>query len=160
MAFGLSKAYDRVHWGFLGDMLQCLGFQSSRIQLVMGCVSSVKYRIKINGELSQDFSPERGLRQGNPMSPYLFLLCAEGLSALLAHAEREGRLHRIRIYRNAPAVSHLLFADDSLIMCKACPGEAQQLKDIFNVYEECLGQMINVDKLAVMFSPSRELCKP
>lgn len=150
----MSKAYDKVEWGFLGDMLQRLGFQNTWIQLVMQCVTTVKYRIRVNGELSDEFSPERGLRQGNPMSPYLFLLCAEGFSALLDNAEQEGRLHGIKICRGAPAVSHLLFADDSLILCKASPEDAQQLKEILRVYEESSGQMINVDKFAVMFSPN------
>jgi hypothetical protein len=118
----------------------------------MGCISSNKYKIKINGELSQEFSLERGLRQGDPMSPYLFLLCAQGFSALLAHVEREDRLHRIKICRNALVVLYLLFANDSLIMCKAYPREAQQLKEILNVYEEWSWQMINVNKSAIMFS--------
>jgi len=150
----MSKAYDRVEWGFLGDILRLLGFQNSWVQLVMGCISTVRYRIRVNGVLSDEISPERGLRQGDPMSPYLFLLCAEGFSALLNCAEQEGRLHGIKICRNAPAVSHLLFTDDSLILCKASRAEAQQLKEILRVYEECSGQMINVDKSAVMFSPN------
>jgi len=78
----------------------------------MKCVTTVKYRIRVNGILSEEFiRPERGPGQGDPISPYLFLLCAEGFSALLRKAENEGRLHGIRICRTAPSVSHLLFSD-------------------------------------------------
>jgi hypothetical protein len=85
----MSKAYDRVEWAFLHDMMTKLGFDRRWIKLIMKCVSSVTYRIKINGVLSDTFSPERGLRYGDPLSPYLFLLCAEGFSTLLNNSEDE-----------------------------------------------------------------------
>lgn len=150
----MSKAYDRVEWDFLRKMMQRFGFHENWIQLIMKCVSSVSYRIRVNGVLSDMFRPERGIRQGDPLSPYLFLLCAEGFSAMLAKAEKEGKLHGVTICRSAPSVSHLLFADDSLILCKANREEAQVLKHILSVYEECSGQMINAEKSAIMFSPN------
>jgi hypothetical protein len=79
----MIKAYDRVEWAYLQGILQKLGFDEQWVSLVMRCVGTVNFQIKVNGELLQSFKPSRGLRQGDPISPYLFLLCGEGLSSLL-----------------------------------------------------------------------------
>lgn len=135
----MSKAYDRVEWSFLHDMMEKLGFCSQWINSIMKCVSSVSYWIKVNGVLSDPFTPERGLRQGDPLSPYLFLLCAEGFSALIEQVEREGKMRGVKVCPGAPNVSHLLFADDSLICFRANRGDVQQLQSILQIYEECSG---------------------
>jgi len=95
------------------------------------------------GALSEAFKPERGLRQGNPLSPYLILICAEGFSALPNKAEEDGLIAWIKICRNAPSICHLLFADDSLILIRAKGEDASQLLSILELYEQCSGQMIN-----------------
>jgi hypothetical protein len=101
--------------------------------------------------LSDIIHPQRGLRQGDPLSPYLFLLCAEGFSALLSQAEQEGRLQGVKVCQRAPSMSHLLFADDSLILFRAKGEDAQELQRILDLYEESSGQMINKEKSAIMF---------
>lgn len=85
---------------------------------------------------SENFRPERGLRQGDPLSPYLFLICAEGFSALLNHAEEEGRIARVKICQSAPRVSHLLFVDDSQILIRA-KEDATHLQEILDLYKQC-----------------------
>jgi hypothetical protein len=135
-------------------MMGRLGFNPNWVQLIMKCVTTVKYQTRVNGELSNEIIPERGLRQGDPLSPYLFLICAEGFSALPHQAERDGGLKGIKVCPNAPSVYHLLFADDSLILYRAKEGDARKLQDILNLYEECSKQMINRDKSTIMFSPN------
>lgn len=115
----MSKAYDRVEWQFLQRMMECMGFERRWIQLVMKCVTSVRYRFKFNGSLTEEVIPGRGIRQGDPISPYLFLFCAEAFSNILNKKEEEGVVQGVRVCPNAPRINHLLFADDSMILMKA-----------------------------------------
>ena len=148
----MSKAYDRVEWSFLEKMLLKLGFHDNWVQVIMKCVSTVTYRIKVNGELSDEIIPNRGLRQGDPLSPYLFLICAEAFSCLLGAAEGNGELSGVKICQHVPSINHLLFADDSLLLLKVDEWSATHLQNILSLYEDCSGQTINKDKSSVMFS--------
>ncbi|WVZ57425.1 hypothetical protein U9M48_007811 [Paspalum notatum var. saurae] len=150
----MSKAYDRVEWTFLEKIMLKLGFASSWVDLIMKCVSTVSYRVRINGEYSEQFLPQRGLRQGDPLSPYLFILCAEGLSSLLKQAEERGDITGIRVCPGAVCVSHLFFVDDTLVLLKATETGARTLQEILDLYEEVSGQMINRDKTSILFSPN------
>lgn len=132
----MSKAYDRVEWHFLEGIMKRMGFCDAFTGLIKKCVETVTYRFKVNGGLTDMIIPGRGLRQGDPLSPYLFLLCAEGFSALLQQAERAQHINGISICQGAPQVNHLLFADDSLLFMKANPEAAQEINTILNVYEE------------------------
>jgi hypothetical protein len=136
----MSKAYDRVEWDYLRAILLKLGFHERWVSLIMMCVSSVTYSVMVNGEQKGFIKPGRGLRQGDPLSPYLFLICAEGLSALLRKAERDNLIHGISICRGGPRVSHLFFADDSIIFCNATTLECQALLQLLNTYESASGQ--------------------
>jgi hypothetical protein len=120
----------------------------------MRCVSTVNYRIKVNGKHTDAITPQRGLRQGDPLSPYLFIICAEGLSAMLQKAERDRKIIGIKVCRTAPSVNHLFFADDSLILMHARREVAAELRRILEVYERVSGQVINKDKSSILFSPN------
>jgi hypothetical protein len=123
----MSKAYDPVEWVFLEKIVAKMGFQSQWIKVVMNCVKSVTYCVELNRNLQHGFTPERGLRQEDPLSPYLLILCVEGFSALLKHAEEEGTIQGIQLCQGAPKINHLFFADDSLIVMKANTANAQKL---------------------------------
>ena len=153
----MHKAYDRVEWIFLRGILLRLGFDSDWVDLIMACVTSVRYQVCLNHEFSDYIYPSRGLRQGDPLSPYLFLLCAEGLTSLLRHEEREGNLLGIKVCRDAPAVSHLLFADDSLILMRADAQNASSLRRALDDYCAASGQLVSEAKSSIFFSPTTDV---
>lgn len=98
------------------------------------------------------FFTERGLRQGDPLSPYLFLMCTEVLSSVLSQAQREGRMLVIRASRNGPRVNHLFFADDSLLFGKATKTDCELVMSMLRSYEQGSGQKVNFDKSAIFLS--------
>ncbi|XP_019151915.1 PREDICTED: uncharacterized protein LOC109148635 [Ipomoea nil] len=148
----MAKAYDRMEWPFLKKMLQVMGFDKGWIDLIMTCVTTVTYQVVVNGVPGGKIIPTRGLRQGDPLSPYLFIICAEGLSLLLQKAELAGSIHGCRVARGAPPVSHFFFADDSLLFFKANLQEASVIKQCLLRYENLSGQMVNYHKSNICFS--------
>ena len=160
----MSKAYDRVEWNYLQAVLSKMGFDQRVIKLFMSCISSVRYKITHAGRNFGNITPERGLRQGDPLSSYLFLICIEGLTALLNDFENKKMLKGIKVARSAPSISHMFFADDSYIFCKANVESAENIIHLLQIFERASGQQINVDKSSVFFSkntPSRlknDLC--
>jgi hypothetical protein len=150
----MHKAYDRVEWRFLERMRIRLGFNAEFVEFIMACAQSVKYKVRYNDQETYGFSPSRGLRQGDPLSPYLFLLCAEGLSSLLAHKEEVRGIEGVRVCRNAPSVSHLLFANDSLTLMRADMTNATSLRQVLEEYCASSGQMVSEAKCSIYFSPN------
>ncbi|XP_057457734.1 uncharacterized protein LOC130748518 [Lotus japonicus] len=125
-----------------------------------GSDHSVRYAILLNGEPRDWFSPHRGLRQGDPISPYLFILCAEVFAGLIDEQVALNNIHGIRIARGAPQISHLFFADDSLLFMRANLVEANHTLASIKRYEEASGQRVNFDKTELSFSQNvqEQLC--
>jgi hypothetical protein len=94
------------------------------------------------------------------LSPYLYIICVEGLTSYIHHYESRGLLHGVRICRGCPSISHLLFADDSFIFCKASVSEVNNLKHVLDTYEMASGQAINYQKSAIAYSRNTDpLCR-
>lgn len=150
----MSKAYDRVEWDFLRWIMQEMGFDQKWITLVMRCISGISYSLLINGRQCGFFRPSRGLRQGDPLSPYLFLLCSEGLSSLLRQSVDHSTLTGLKIAPNALTICHLFFADDTLLFTRATQNDCQRILQILLAYELASGQKINLQKTEISFSPN------
>ncbi|KAL9681370.1 hypothetical protein QQ045_013153 [Rhodiola kirilowii] len=148
----MSKAYDRVEWGYLEEVQRKMGFPNRWINIVMECVRSVNYKVKLNDGFVDIPHPERDLRQGDPLSPYLFLLCSEWISSKLKADTIGRRLKGVRICRGAPVISHLFFADDSIFFLKATRQNAYRIMQVLEEYETISEQKINLGKSEVVFS--------
>ncbi|CAM8948104.1 unnamed protein product [Rhodiola kirilowii] len=148
----MSKAYDRVEWCFLEKVMRRMGFADLWVDRVMRCVRSVSYVVKVNDQLTEEFKPARGLRQGDPLSPYLFLLCTEVLNAKLLSSLNKGEISGVRIGKLAPVITHLFFADDSMFFIRASTSEVLNFKRILMRYEEVSGQRVNFEKSEISFS--------
>ncbi|KAK6796397.1 hypothetical protein RDI58_004098 [Solanum bulbocastanum] len=127
----MAKAYDKVEWIYVQSLLLKMGFLDTFISWIMQCITTPTYKFNINGEIVG------AVRQGDPLSPYLFILCAEGLSRLLDQAEEQGELRGISLRRGGP----------SLIL-----ESAVKISEILRTYELCSGQKVNFEKSAIYFS--------
>ena len=96
----MSKAYDRVEWVFLMKVVKHLGFLDKLVSLITSCMSTSSYSVLLNGQPVGHIKPSRGLRQGDSLSPYLFLLCAMGLQGLIKKAENNVNIRGVSICRN------------------------------------------------------------
>ena len=119
--------------------MQHLGLGERIVSLIMSCIRSVSYSMILNGQTVGYIKPSRGLRQGDPLSPYIFLMCAMGLQSLLQKAELEGQIHGVAICCNGPKLTHLFFADDSLLFCKATTQECEKVMEILSSYKNVSG---------------------
>nr|XP_051221174.1 uncharacterized protein LOC127339353 [Lolium perenne] len=148
----MMKAYDRVEWEYLEAIMLKLGFSQQWTSVIMGMVNSVSFSVLFNGNKLEEFKPTRGIRQGDPISPYLFLLAAEGLSCLLKSNVQSSHLEGIKVAPLAPPVNHLLFADDSLLFFKGSREGTEALSGLLEVYCQASGQRINRDKSSIFFT--------
>ena len=123
----------------------------------MACIKSISYSLLINGEPQGHIVPTRGIRQRDSLFPYLFLLCSEGLHRLIQTATNNGEIKGVSLCRNGPKLTHLLFADDNLLFCRATRSECQKVLEILSTYEKLSGQKLNNEKTMLFFSKSTPL---
>ena len=152
----MSKAYDRLEWDFIRLVLERLGFHQKWINWLMQCICAVSYSLLLNGLAQGLVKPSRRVRQGDPLSPYLFILCSEVLFGLCLNAQYKENLLGIRVVLGSPRENHLLFADDTMFLCRSEQKSCHELMSILRKYEQASGQMINTDKSAITISPKNK----
>lgn len=150
----LEKAYDRVDWDFLKQVLKFTGFAPILIDLIMDYVSSSKLLVYSNGETLEPFSTARGLRQGDPLSPYLFVLCKEILSHRICKLVEQKEWRPIKIGGAVLMISHIFFADDLLLFGEASFSQTRVMEYILTNFCGFSDQRVNKDKSSIWFSPN------
>ena len=145
----LEKAYDHVNWVFLLYLLRRCGFSARWRQWIYFCISSVRFSILVNGSPCGFFQSSWGIQQGDPLSPMFFVIIMEALSRMIENAIGAGMLSGFAVSRNVQdplPISHLLFADDTLIFCEANDEHIDYLRSILVWFEATSGLRVNLGK--------------
>ena len=158
MAFkiDLEKAYDKLEWNFIRSMLFIFNLPENLIEIIMSYITTVTTSILFNGGSLDAFSPSKGIRQGDPLSPYIFIMCMEYLGQLIQDKCEEGRWKPVKASRSGPSFSHLFFADDLVFFAKASMENCRAIKEVLDKFCKDSGQLISFAKSRVLFSPNIE----
>jgi hypothetical protein len=147
----LSKAFDRLSWQYLRSVLESFGFDNHWVDWILKLTSSAFFSILVNGTPSRPFRSTRGIRQGDPLSPFLFVIMAEGLGRYLKAAVLEGSLDGLPLHNLHPAPSHSQFVDDTLLLNTPSVREATKLNSILSDFSDASGMLLNLDKSKLFF---------
>ena len=153
----LAKAFDRLEWNFIVAALNRKGLHPHFINLIHACISTPKYAVIINGQAFANFKGDRGIRQGCPLSPYLFVLAINELSIALQEAMEANHFAGIKLGPSCPSIHSLLFADDLLVCGQATQQEAVRMKRIIQSFCNLSGQTPNWSKSGIIFSKNVDL---
>ncbi|XP_025638571.1 uncharacterized protein [Arachis hypogaea] len=145
-----QKAYDRVRWSFVDIVLQKMGFELRWRTWVKECVTTASMSVLINGSPSKPFKMERGLRQGDPLSPFLFVLVVDVLHRMVGEAVRNGRISPLLVGQDNIELSHLQFADDTILFCPQDMETVLNYKRLLRCFELMSGLSINYDKSSLI----------
>ena len=129
-----------------------MGFDCRWVHLIMQCISTVTYQVVLNEACKCEVMPQRGLRQGDPLSPYLFILAEEVLSRGLRKIFNDGLVKHFHLGRGTMLVSHLLFADDTLVFLRGNKNSLKNLLGFLKLYEGSFGQRISLPKSSMFCS--------
>lgn len=130
----LWKAYDRVSWKFIKTVLLHLGFNETFSSYIFSYISSVSFEILVNGGKTESFKPSKGLRQGDPLSSYLFILGQEILLRLLDQEFRQKSISSIKTSKRGLIITHVMYADDIVLFSKATKKDATSISWILEKY--------------------------
>ena len=146
------KAYDKMEWNFISAVLRAFGFSQKFTKLIHQCMSTVNYTLLLNGGKQTRISPSRGLGQGDPLSPYLFVIGSEVLARLINGEDNRGSIKEVKVYNVAPPITKLFYADNVMLFCNAKMSEVRALMNFLLLYCEWSGQSISLEKIGVFSS--------
>eukprot|EP00253_Pinus_taeda_P017086 PITA_17086 len=129
-----EKAYDKLSWTYIRAVLKAYGFDYNWIKWAMALVTTASYSILLNGSPSKTFKSTRALRQGDPLSPLLFILMMEGLGRAIKTTKEEGRIQGLRLTRGGDTVTHQQFVDDTMLQGTLIVKEAKAFKLILHEF--------------------------
>nr|XP_043625440.1 uncharacterized protein LOC122596860 [Erigeron canadensis] len=152
----IRKAYDTVSWSFLGEILNNIGFHEKMVQWIMTCVTTTKFSICLNGEMHGYFKGGRGLRQGNPLSPYLFTLVMEVFNLIMCKNIEDSKDYKYYFGCKELNLSHICFVDDLLVLCKGDLGSVKVVKKPLEEFSSVSGLVPNLGKSTIFFGSIAE----
>ncbi|XP_073121891.1 uncharacterized protein [Henckelia pumila] len=129
-----------------------LGFSLVWVEKILRCIMSVRYSFSLNSDIIGNVIPSRGISKGDPLSPYLFVLCAHGISSMILSLEAYKLFTWVKIASSCPSLTHLFFAYDSFMFFRATMSEYMAIKYFLSLYEKASGQSINFEKSSLSFS--------
>lgn len=138
-----EKTYDRLSWNFIYETLCLAGVLMDLVRVIMECISSLIVQLLWNRELTKSFIPSRGIRQGDPILPYIFMLCIDRLRHGINQVVREGRWEPIKLARQVIPITHVFFIDDLLLLV---------IKDVLNSFCVSFGEKVSTSKMLTFFS--------
>ncbi|XP_058733000.1 secreted RxLR effector protein 78-like [Vicia villosa] len=142
MKVDFEKAYDRLSWNLLRFVLKKMGFGERWLRWMEGCVFTSSLSIIINGSVTKEFNVEKGLRQGDPLSPFLFVIAAEVLTGLMNRATSLGDFRGF-LYNEIDACGMLQFADDTIFIAEGDLANIWTIKSILRGFEIMSGVRVN-----------------
>lgn len=148
----LAKAFDSLEWDFIALALRRQGFHGNFIDLVLSCINSASFSVNLNGQSFGHFSAQRGIRQGCPLSPYLFVTAINDLSEMLSQGINSGLISGTSLTSNGPILHSLMYADDLIIVGQANSTEANNIFHIIDSFCKASGQAVNWNKSSILFS--------
>eukprot|EP00253_Pinus_taeda_P006641 PITA_06641 len=150
MKLDLSKAFDKLSWEYIQQMLLAFGFSATWTRWIMNLITSPYFSVLLNGSPSMPFRPSRGIRQGDPLSPFIFILMVEGLSRLLHHVVSSNAVRGLALHSLNP-FSHQQFVDDTMLFGHPSSQEAKAFKSLRSLFSEASGTSINASKSQLFF---------
>ena len=152
MKIDLEKAYDRISWSFIRETLEWFKLYGDWIHNIMHCIETPTMSILWNGRKLDSFRPTRGIRYGDAISPYIFVLCMERLGQIINQAVLSGQWKPIQLSSTGPHLSHLFLAYDLILFAEATADQITKIMQCLNLFCSMSGQKVNTQKSVIFFS--------